>query len=154
MQTPEHALVLNRIMAAPRATLWRCWTEAKLLEQWFCPKPWFVTDAQIDLQPGGIFACTMNGPEGESFPSTGVFLAVEPEARLVTTDAFLPGWVPSSRAFLTSEILFEDLGDGTTRYTARAMHWSDEARQEHEAMGFHEGWAAAADQLEAIARTL
>lgn len=154
MPASEHTLVLTRVMAAPRDALWRCWTEPRLLEQWFCPKPWFVTDARIDLAPGGVFACTMNGPEGEAFPNIGVFLAVEPKERLITTDAFLPGWIPSQRAFLTSEIIFEDLGDGTTRYTARAMHWSAEARDEHETMGFHEGWGAAADQLEALAKTL
>ena len=46
---------------------------------------------------------------------------------------------------------FEDAGDGRTRYTARAMHWSREALEEHERMGFHEGWGKAIDQLEALA---
>jgi hypothetical protein len=45
-------------------------------------------------------------------------------------------------------------GAGKTRYTARAMHWSAEARNEHEETGFHEGWGKAADQLEVLARTL
>jgi uncharacterized protein YndB with AHSA1/START domain len=56
--------------------------------------------------------------------------------------------------FMTAEVLFEDAGAGKTRYTARAMHWSAEARKEHEEMGFHEGWGKAADQLEALAKTL
>jgi uncharacterized protein YndB with AHSA1/START domain len=43
---------------------------------------------------------------------------------------------------------------GKTRYTARARHWTAEAKTEHEAMGFHEGWGKAADQLEALAKTL
>ncbi|QPM92167.1 SRPBCC family protein [Pseudooceanicola algae] len=149
-----HDLVLSRTMAASSAALWRCWTEPQLLERWFCPKPWFVTDARIDLTPGGEFACTMNGPGGEKFPSLGVVLAAEPGKRLVTTDAFKPGWIPSDRAFLTTEITLEDQGDGTTLYTATARHWSDEAKQEHEAMGFHEGWGAAGVQLEALAQTL
>jgi uncharacterized protein YndB with AHSA1/START domain len=34
------------------------------------------------------------------------------------------------------------------------MHRSAEARQEHEAMGFHEGWGKAADQLEELAKSL
>jgi uncharacterized protein YndB with AHSA1/START domain len=40
-------------------------------------------------------------------------------------------------------------GDGT-RYTARARHWSDEARKQHEEMGFVAGWQACADQLKAL----
>lgn len=147
-------LVLERVLDAPRAALWRCWTEPALLEQWFCPKPWHVTDAVIDLRPGGEFSTVMHGPEGEEFPNTGVFLEISEGRRLVTTDAFRPGWRPSGRPFMVAEVSFEDAGEGRTRYVARAMHWTEEARKEHESMGFHEGWGAAADQLEELARTL
>lgn len=37
-----------------------------------------------------------------------------------------------------------------TRYTARALHWSEEDRQAHEAMGFHEGRGESLDRLEAL----
>ncbi|RJL12800.1 SRPBCC family protein [Paracoccus siganidrum] len=147
-------LVLERVLDAPRAALWRCWTEPALLEQWFCPKPWHVTDAVIDLRPGGEFSTVMHGPEGEEFPNTGVFLEISEGRKLVTTDAFRPGWRPSGRPFMVAEISFEDAGEGRTRYVARAMHWTEEARKEHESMGFHEGWGAAADQLEELAKTL
>lgn len=147
-------LVLERVLDAPRAALWRCWTEPALLEQWFCPKPWHVTDAVIDLRPGGEFSTVMHGPEGEEFPNTGVFLEISEGRKLVTTDAFRPGWRPSGRPFMVAEVSFEDAGEGRTRYVARAMHWTEEARKEHESMGFHEGWGAAADQLEELAKTL
>jgi uncharacterized protein YndB with AHSA1/START domain len=147
-------LVLTRIMDAPRDRVWRCWVEPELLKQWFCPKPWFVSEARLDLRPGGEFHTVMNGPEGEQFANPGVFLEVVEGQRLVSTDAFRPGWRPSGRPFMAAEVLFEDAGPGQTRYTARAMHWSSETRQEHEAMGFHEGWGKAADQLEALAKTL
>jgi uncharacterized protein YndB with AHSA1/START domain len=48
---------------------------------------------------------------------------------------------------MVGEITFDDLGNGKTRYTARVSHWSEEDRQAHEKMGFHEGWAKAAEQL-------
>jgi uncharacterized protein YndB with AHSA1/START domain len=35
-----------------------------------------------------------------------------------------------------------------------ARHWSAEDLRSHEQMGFHDGWGKAADQLEALARTL
>jgi uncharacterized protein YndB with AHSA1/START domain len=41
-----------------------------------------------------------------------------------------------------------------TRYVVRALHWTEEARKQHEEMGFHEGWARTTGQLEALARTL
>ena len=69
------------------------------------------------------------------------------------TDAFTDAWVPSEKPFFVAEVTFEDEGSGT-RYRAVARHWTAEARDEHEKMGFREGWHAAADQLEALARTL
>lgn len=151
---PTHVLTHDRVMDAPVDNVWRCWTEPKLLEQWFCPKPWFVTDARMDLRPGGESFCVMNGPDGERFENVGVYLDVVPMKRIVTTDAFLPGWLPSGRAFVTCETLFGDAGDGKTKYIWRALHWTEEAMKEHEAMGFHDGWRMAADQLEALAKSL
>jgi uncharacterized protein YndB with AHSA1/START domain len=76
-----------------------------------------------------------------------VFLEVVPNKKIVFTDAFTSAWQPSDKAFMVGEVSFEDLGNGKTRYTARVRHWSEEDRQSHEKMGFHEGWAKAAEQL-------
>ena len=46
------------------------------------------------------------------------------------------------------------LAAGHTRYTARALHWNAEDKGQHEAMGFHDGWGVATDQLLALAQTL
>ena len=40
-------------------------------------------------------------------------------------------------------------GDAT-RYTARSRHWTEEARNQHEEMGFVQGWEACATQLAAL----
>ena len=146
--------MLTRVLDAPRDKLWRCWTEPELLKQWFCPKPGYVSEARIDLRPGREFYTLMNGPDGERLGEPGVVLDALERRRLVFTDAFAPGWKPSGKPFMTAEILFEDSGNDTTRYTARATHWSAQARREHEAMGIHEGWGKATDQLEALARSL
>jgi len=151
---PKHVLSLERTFDAPVSTLWRCWTEPDLLKQWFCPKPWYVSEARIDLTPGGEFFTVMNGPEGERFDNPGVFLAIEPERRLVFTDAFRPGWIPGEQAFMTAHVSFEGAGGGRTRYLARAMHWTEETLKQHEQMGFHDGWGKAADQLEALAKSI
>jgi uncharacterized protein YndB with AHSA1/START domain len=146
-------LVLTRLLQAPRAAVWRCWTEPELLKQWFAPKPWTTPDVALDLRPGGGSRFVMRSPEGQDFPNDGVYLEVVPERRLVFTDAYTQGWKPSEKPFFTGVI---ELGDeaGGTRYTATARHWTAEARDEHARMGFHEGWGQCADQLEALARTL
>ena len=151
---PAHALTIGRVLKAPAGNVWRCWTEPELLERWFCPKPWYVSEVVMDIRPGGEISMTMNGPDGERFDSIGVYIAVEPMRRLVTTDAFRPGWIPGERAFMVAETLITDAGGGRTDYVARAMHWDEASCREHETMGFHEGWGKAADQLEELAGSL
>lgn len=49
---------------APRATLWRAWTEPDLLKQWRCPRPWTTEVRAFDLRPGGAIYTFMRGPDG------------------------------------------------------------------------------------------
>lgn len=150
----DRRLLFERTLRAPRAAVWRCWTEPRLLEGWFCPRPWRVEGAELDVRPGGIMRTPMRGPAGEAAnDEPGVFLEVEPGRRLVFTDAFGPGWIPSGKAFMVADVVFEDAAGGTL-YRAAVRHWSEEDRKAHEDMGFRRGWDAAADQLEALAASL
>ena len=51
---------------------------------------------------------------------------------------------------MTVILTFEEEG-GKTRYTARVRHWTTADRDQHEQMGFHQGWGQVADQLAAVA---
>ena len=84
---PTLDLLLERDLDVAPAKLWACWTQPALLEKWFCPVPWRATDIEIDLRPGGRFVTVMRSPEGEEFPGSGCYLAVEPESLLVWTSA-------------------------------------------------------------------
>lgn len=152
--TSDRELVLTRIIDAPRENVYRAWTEAALLKQWFAPKPWSTPRAELDVRPGGMSMVVMADPDGNEFPSSGVYLEVVKNERLVFTDAFTKAWEPSEKPFMTGELTFEDEGGGKTRYTARVRHWSVADREAHEKMGFHEGWGLCAEQLEPVARTL
>ena len=149
----DHELVLTRLIDVPRDKLYRCWTEPRLITQWFTPPPWTTPSAQVDVRPGGASLITMRGPDGTEMPNRGVYLEVVPNAKLVFTDAYTEAWVPSAKPFMTVILTFEDEG-GKTRYTARVRHWTAEDREAHEKMGFHEGWGIATDQLAALAATL
>ena len=150
----QHELVLARILDAPRESVYRCWTEPTLFPKWFCPAPWSVARAELDVRPGGACNVTMRSPEGEEFPNPGVYLEVVPKEKLVFTDAYGAAWEPSEKPFMTAIVTFEDAPGGKTRYVARARHWNAEDRKAHEAMGFHEGWGQVAEQLEALAKSL
>jgi uncharacterized protein YndB with AHSA1/START domain len=151
--TTLHELSLTRLIAAPRDKVFRCWTEPALIVQWFTPPPWKTIEAIVDLRAGGASCITMQGPDGTTMPNPGVYLEVVKNERLVFTDAYTSAWVPSGKPFFTGILTFEDEAGGT-RYTARARHWTAEDCAAHEAMGFHQGWGIATDQLAALAATL
>ncbi|MGE4250101.1 MAG: SRPBCC family protein [Parvibaculaceae bacterium] len=143
---PKLDLVLDRVVDVPRRLVWKAWTTPKHVVNWFVPKPWTITDCEIDLRPGGIFRTVMRSPEGQEYPNIGCYLEVVPEERFVWTDALLPGYRPSEKPFFTAYLLLKDEGKGT-RYTAMAIHRDEAGRKQHEEMGFHEGWGTVLDQL-------
>ena len=149
----ERELVLTRLVDVPAEKLYRCWTEPALLTQWFAPLPWTTPHAELDVRAGGANRITMRSPEGEDMPNEGIYLEVVPNEKLVITDAFRAGWMPTAAAFMVIVLTFTP-EDGKTRYIARARHWTKEAAEQHEQMGFHTGWGICADQLVALSKTL
>src|SRR5262249_2115213 len=150
MTDDPRELMLTRLIEAPRARLWRCWTEPELLKQWFTPPPVTVIKAELDVRPGGANRIVFRLPDGTEMPNDGVYLEIVPNERLVFTNAYTRAWEPSDKPFMTAIISFADEAGGT-RYTARARHWSVADREAHEKMGFHTGWGIATDQLAALA---
>ena len=151
---PTHDLVLERILDVPRPLVWRCWTEPKLMLQWFTPAPWATVRVETDLRVGGSSMVVMRSPEGQEFPNPGVYLEIVWNEKLVFTDAYTSAWVPSAKPFFTGILTFADAGPDKTRYTAVAKHWTKDDCEAHDKMGFHPGWNKAADQLVALAKTL
>ncbi|WP_421936189.1 SRPBCC family protein [Phenylobacterium sp.] len=153
--THERELVLARLVDATPQQLFRLWTMPERFPDWFCPKPWRAEVTAMDLTPGGASENVMYGPDGEVFPNKGVYLEVVPDRKIVFTDAFTAGWVPAEDGgMMTATVTFEAQPDGKTLYTARVAHPTVAKRKQHEEMGFHDGWGAVAEQMEAVAKTL
>ena len=143
-------LLLERIVPLSPEALWRGWTEPALLQRWFCPKPWQVVEAEIDLRPGGGFRTVLQGPDGTRMTHVGCYLEVQAPTRLVWTTALGPGFAPAPEhphvpAFTC--VLTLEAVEGGTRYSARALHRDAASAQRHGEIGFHEGWGAALTQL-------
>ncbi|MFT8244179.1 SRPBCC domain-containing protein [Roseomonas sp. BN140053] len=140
-------LSVERHIDAPVEQVWRTMTER--FAEWFCPRPWRAEARELDWRPGGRSLVVMHGPNGEELPNEGVVLAFEPNRPFILTDAFTAGWHPAG-PFMVGVFAVEPDGTGT-RYRASARHWTREAMERHREMGFEAGWAAAADQLKALA---
>lgn len=143
----ERELTLTRIYDAPPEKLYRAWTDPALLKQFLAPHPWKIVSTDMDVRPGGSSMFVMQGPDGTEIPCPGIYLELVPNEKIVTTDAYSKAWEPTDKPFMTTVLTFERLEGNKTRYTARCLHWSAESREQHEAMGFHEGWAQVSEQL-------
>jgi uncharacterized protein YndB with AHSA1/START domain len=155
-------LVLERTLNAPRDLVWMAQTDPEHLKQWFAPRPYQITEAELDLRPGGIFRIRMTGPDGfdTGHGNAGCVLEVKERERLVWTSALGPGFRPAEmgegcESFpMTAIITLADAGDGKTAYRAVALHKNGADREMHEKMGFHDGWGTVAGQWEEFAASL
>jgi len=151
-------LEISRFVAAPRAKLWRAWSDPRLLEQWWCPKPWTTQVRAFEFKAGGVFHTVMRGPNGEGDEGEGekpgIFLDVTPQERIIFTSCLTEGWRPNASWMpMTAIFTFADEGDGT-RYVARCLHGDAATAKKHEDMGFFDGWGTCMTQLEELAQTL
>ena len=155
-------LVLERTLDAPIDLVWKAYTMPEHLKQWFAPKPYAISECELDLRPGGIFRIRMTGPDGfdTGHGNAGCVLEVVEGKKLVWTSALAPGYRPAEagegcESFpMTAIVTFEDAGSGKTAYKAVALHKDVKDRDQHAQMGFQEGWGTVAGQLEEFAKGL
>ena len=155
-------LTFERVVDVSPRLVWRAWTEPELIKQWFCPLPWKVIEAEVDVCPGGMFRTSMQSPEGEVYPNIGCFLVTIPNEKLVWTNALLPGFRPASMNapcsdesagfMFTATVEMAPHGENSTRYRATVIHADEAGCRTHAAMGFEAGWGVALDQLVAMVK--
>ncbi|MFD2740418.1 SRPBCC domain-containing protein [Sulfitobacter aestuarii] len=150
MFDPATTLQLARHIAAPRHRIWEAWSDPHQLQRWWCPRPWRIEIKDFGFDHGGAFDSVMHGPEGDEMPVRGCFLQIEPQSLIVFTSLMSEGFAPieTDLAF-TARINLTEVDEGT-RYGATVLHRNAEDNEKHRAMGFHEGWGAALDQLAAL----
>jgi uncharacterized protein YndB with AHSA1/START domain len=156
-------LVLERTLDAPIGLVWKAQSEPEHLQRWFAPKPYEISEIELDLRPGGIFRIRMVGPDGfdTGHGNAGCVLEVVQGEKLAWTSALGPGFRPAELASdgcesfpMTAIITLADAGNGKTLYRAVALHKDVVDKEKHAAMGFEDGWGTCAGQLEELAKSL
>lgn len=149
---PTLDLTIERVIRAPRADVWRAWTDPALLEQWWIPAPMHTRVETLDVKPGGAFVTSMS-EDGSTFGPhvDGIFLVVEDGQRLVFTNAIDSAWRPTQPdpVSMTAEIIFDEHPDGT-HYRAIVRHGDPAQRDLHETLGFFDGWTTVTAQLASL----
>jgi uncharacterized protein YndB with AHSA1/START domain len=149
---PDLDLTLQRVIRAPRAVVWRAWTDPSQLEQWWVPAPAVARVDRLEAQPGGAFVTRISDDGVEFGPHMdAAFLVVDDRERLVFTNAVDSRWRPTrpDPIAMVAEIVLRDHPDGTD-YRVVVRHGDPAARARHEELGFFGGWGAVTGQLAAL----
>src|SRR5262245_40736622 len=110
--TPRTEVTLTRTFNAPRALVWKAWTDPQIVARWWGPKNFANPVCEMDVRVRGRTLIPMQAADGSVHPMTGVFDEVaEPEClvfRAIPVDG-------SGAALLESltTVTFHDLGDRT-----------------------------------------
>ncbi|MGH6870458.1 MAG: SRPBCC family protein [Rhizomicrobium sp.] len=84
----ERSIDLSRTLDAPRALVWKVWTDPVHVKRWWGPHGFTNPICEWDARKGGKILIHMKGMGFEN-PMTGEFLEVEDQARLVFTSTAL-----------------------------------------------------------------
>jgi uncharacterized protein YndB with AHSA1/START domain len=152
---PDLDLVVQRIIRAPRATVWAAWTEPSRFEQWWLPAPTLCRVDRLEAHPGGALVTRMSDDGVDYVPHVdATFLVVDHLERIVFTNAIDSEWRPAPPApvLMTAEVVLSDHPDGTD-YRVVVRHGDPASRARHEELGFFDGWGTVTKQLAAVAES-
>lgn len=79
----EIDIVMTRVFKAPRALLFRLWSEPEHVKQWWGPEGFINHQVEIDFQVGGRFFVSMAAPDGTLYPCEGIYTEIVADERIV-----------------------------------------------------------------------
>lgn len=83
VEGPNSALVVERVVGAPRERVFDAFTRAEHLRKWWGPKAASVTMAEFEARPGGKIFLGERGPDGTMLYIAGAVRELERPSRLV-----------------------------------------------------------------------
>lgn len=160
----EDELLLSRVFAAPRATVFKAWIDPDMLAQWWAPKDFTNPVCKVDARKGGRYHIVMRGPDGTDYPVDGTFLEIVPNEKIVLVDEVIEHpdeWFEQLNAYrnapsdnkslsMVLTVTFEDAGDGQTRLNILHRFGSTADREAILKMGHVEGFSQSLDKMEAM----
>ena len=127
----DRDVYITRSFAAPRATVWKFWTQPERLAQWFGPAGVHTPVERIEVEPreGGTWYLGMtDDASGAVYPLSATFLKIiEPEYLEMVIDAAASDIVGELET-LRLRVTFHDHGE-KTRITLHQGPFTDEQKQ-------------------------
>jgi uncharacterized protein YndB with AHSA1/START domain len=152
----EREVQVTRSFRAPRALVYRAYTEPQLVQRWLLGPPgWKMPVCEMDVRVGGRFRWRWRSDDdGSEFGFAGTFREVEPPSRLVHTESYDPGTVgggyPDQDAIVTISFTEEA---GITTVTSHMDFGSRDARDAAVGTGMTDGMEQSYQLLDGVLRT-
>lgn len=122
MTTSDREVIITRTVKAPRALVFKAWSDPTHLEHWYGPDGFITKTISMDFKVGGRWKFTMTGPDGTVFPNMVVYKEIVPVERLVHDHG---DW--EDHRLFEATITFTET-DGGTLITMRSLFPTKEAR--------------------------
>jgi uncharacterized protein YndB with AHSA1/START domain len=135
-------LDIERHYDAPPERVWQAWTDPQALSRWFGPgEDNSVTQADVDVRPGGRYTIAFRTPDGEEHRVSGTYEEVEKPHELSFTWAWQS--TPERVSFVT--VTLEREGTGTHMLFRHERFFDRAARDNHE-----RGWTVTIAKLDRL----
>jgi uncharacterized protein YndB with AHSA1/START domain len=135
-------LRMERTFDAPAQAVFDAWTSEEVIRRWWhAGEDWETTEAEVDLEVGGVIRVIMRNPHRDVFHGGGGrFTEIDPPKRLAFT------WIwddDEDRVRQLIEIDFDEQDGQTTVTFTHHDLWSEDSLPD-----FEDGWNRCFDNLE------
>ncbi len=142
---PVRELVLTRVFDAPRALVFKAWTDPKHVARWWGPGGFTNPVCEWDARPGSPIRVDMTGPDGVVYPMGGVFHEIVEPERLVFTTIGLDEKGNALHEVHNTVTFAEH--EGKTKLTLHAVVVKAAPATAAALAGMEEGWSQSLDKL-------
>jgi uncharacterized protein YndB with AHSA1/START domain len=137
----QRELTIHRTFDAPRALVFKAWTEPQHLARWSCPRGFTFSENSGDLRVGGAFSASMRSPQGTWHRLRGVYREIVAPERLVFTHTWLDeSGQPGPETLVT--VTLAERGGRTEMHFHQGRFDSVASRDGHE-----QGWSSCFERL-------
>ena len=141
---------VERSFDAPVDLVWQAWTDPKITDQWWAPKPWRAETKSQEFKPGGKWFYSMVSPEGERHWCVFEYKTINPKTSYSGSDAFCDenGVINKEFPSMDWDNQFSDKGASTVVNIEISFNELADLEKIIE-MGFREGFTMGLENLDA-----
>jgi uncharacterized protein YndB with AHSA1/START domain len=146
-----NTIKVQREFASARPIVWKAWTTAELLDQWWAPFPFKNKTKKLDFSVGGFWLYAMHGPENQVHWARFDYEDIQHEVQYQGLDAFCDdqGNINTDFDRMHWTNVFSDK-NGHTLVDITIQLGSLETLEKIIAMGFKEGFTMGMNQLDEV----